>query len=100
MKFIPKTTIGSLALISSGFTMALDIDLNFYGQINQAVMHVDNGQDSRTYLTDNSNSATRLGIKPVCQLNDNYSIGAAVQYQITHNPSSKIHFDNPMNSRI
>jgi hypothetical protein len=41
---------------------AAPLSFKFYGQLNFGVFHVDDGQGDDTYLTDNDNSNSRIGI--------------------------------------
>lgn len=66
------------------------IALKLYGQINRAVMYVDDGDDGEFYHVDNDNSSTRLGLKALSQMNDKFSVGANLEFEYQSNPSNAV----------
>lgn len=86
-----------MALVCTGIASA-DVEifkndqiaLKLYGQINRAVMYVDDGNDGEFYHVDNDNSSTRLGLKALSQLNDKFSVGANLEFEYQSNPSNKV----------
>ena len=74
-----------------------NVDLNLYGQINRAVLWADNGDSSRTYFVDNIFSSTRMGLNAQAGINDDLTIGAKIEYEITSNRSNRVNqFDHSL----
>lgn len=51
------------------------MSLSVYGQVNQAILWVDSGSDSRTTITDNPNSMTRFGFEGEAAASGNMVVG-------------------------
>jgi len=82
-----KVMLGSALLAAAGFAQAAEV--KFYGHVNQAVMFADNGTDSETYIVDNTNSATRVGVKASQEVGE-LTYGAHIEVQFQSNPSNKV----------
>lgn len=82
-----KLILGSALAVASGMAQAVEVD--FYGQINQAAMFADNGTDSDTYIVDNTNSSTRVGVK-ASQAVGELTYGAHLEAQYQSNPSNSV----------
>ncbi len=65
-------------------------EVQLYGHVNRAVLWADDGNSSKTYFVDNSNSMTRLGIKGKVQATDDFSVGTWIEYGIRTNPSTVV----------
>ena len=70
------------------------VKINIYGQVNRAIMYVDDGENSDTYFVDNSHSSTRLGIKGSVAANDEFSAGLKFETEYRSNASSVINHDD------
>ncbi|WP_027856500.1 porin [Marinobacterium jannaschii] len=79
--------IGTALAVSSGVVQAVELD--FYGQINQAMMATDNGTDSETFIVDNTSSSTRVGLVAAHEVDD-LTFGAHFEAQFQSNPSNKV----------
>lgn len=67
-----------------------NVDVNLYGQINRAVLWADNGDSSRTYFVDNVFSTSRMGLNAKTRPNEDLTIGAKLEYEITSNRSNQV----------
>lgn len=70
-------------------------DLDVSGQINRAVMAVDDGEKTETYFVDNTNSSTRFRFIASGEINENIEVGARLEMEFESNPSSAISRQNP-----
>ncbi|WP_432472782.1 porin [Amphritea sp. HPY] len=66
------------------------VEIKFYGQVNQALMSADTGNGSETFIVDNDNSGTRLGLKATHELEDNWTAGAHLEFEYQSNASNKV----------
>jgi predicted nuclease with TOPRIM domain len=64
-KLAAVETEGEKVPVSSGTKHA---EVQLYGHINRAVLLADDGNSSKTYFVDNTNSMTRMGIKGKIQV--------------------------------
>lgn len=67
-----------------------NVNVSLYGHVNRAALWADNGESSKTYFVDNSNSTTRMGIKARAQATDDLSIGGRIEYQLVSNASNAV----------
>jgi len=65
-------------------------DLKLYGQVNKAVLFGDDGDDNNTYLVDNDNSSTRVGLLGSIKPNDHVEIGTLIEVEYQTNPSNLV----------
>ncbi len=72
-----------------------ELDVDFYGHINMAVMHADTGEGSEQYIVDNDYASSRVGARVSTDLNDiDLKVGAHVEFEYQHNPSNLVTPDN------
>ena len=64
--------------------------VKLYGQINKAVLFSDDGDGADTYLVDNDNSSTRLGLVGTLTPSDRYKIGTRIEAEYQTNPSNVV----------
>jgi predicted porin len=95
---------GAMLLSGAVSASALDIQsgndkvsLKLYGHINRAVMAVDNGDDSKVFHVDNTNSESRIGLKGKVAVYDTLTVGGNVEIQWQANPSNKVSMDEVVN---
>lgn len=69
-------------------------NLKLYGQVNKAVLFSNDGDDSNTYLVDNDNSSTRVGLAGSIKPNDHYEIGTLIEVEYQTNPSNLVNQDD------
>lgn len=68
-----------------------ELDVDFYGHINLAVMHADTGEGSEQYIVDNDYASSRVGAKISTDLQDvGLKVGAHVEFEYQHNPSNLV----------
>lgn len=66
------------------------VDVNLYGHINRGVLWADNGDASKTYFVDNSNSQSRLGVNASVAPSDDFKVGGKIEYGIKSNASADV----------
>lgn len=64
--------------------------LKLYGHVNKAVLFSDDGNDDNTYLVDNDNSSTRLGLSGSIKPNDHFELGTLIEVEYQTNPSNLV----------
>lgn len=70
------------------------VSLTIYGQVNQAVMFWDNGDESNTYIVDNDISSTRFGFKGKAKITPDWSAGYKIEIEAENSESSNVTEDN------
>jgi len=68
--------------------------IKLYGQVNKAVLFSDDGNDTDTYLVDNDNSSTRVGVLGTISPDDRYEIGTRIELEYQTNPSNRVSQDD------
>jgi Sec-independent protein translocase protein TatA len=86
-KLAAVETEGEKVPVSSGNKHA---EVQLYGHINRAVLLADDGNSSKTYFVDNTNSMTRMGIKGKIQATDDFSVGTWIELGLITNPSTLV----------
>ena len=66
------------------------VDVNLYGQINKGVLWSDDGNSSKAYFVDNSNSQSRLGLNASVSPREGFSVGGKIEYGIKSNATSDV----------
>lgn len=64
--------------------------VKIYGQVNKAVLYSLDGESDNTYLVDNDNSSTRVGLEGTIKPNDKYAIGTRIEVEYQTNPSNQV----------
>jgi hypothetical protein len=64
--------------------------VKIYGQIDKAVLISDDGNDTNTFLVDNDNSSTRVGLLGSITPSDRYAIGTRIEVEYQTNPSNLV----------
>ena len=64
--------------------------LKLYGQVNKALLYSDDGNKGNTYLVDNDNSSTRIGVLGTIIPDDIYEIGTRIEVEYQTNPSNLV----------
>jgi len=90
-------TAGAVLLAAATGASALDIksgndkvDLKLKGHINRAVMFADNGDESKVFHVDNTNSESRLTLDGKVKASENMAVGGTFEVQWQANPSDKV----------
>lgn len=58
------------------------VSLKIYGQVNQAIMFWDDGNESDAYILDNDNSSSRFGFKGKAKINSDWSAGYKIELEV------------------
>lgn len=116
MKRVPHSPALSSGLLLSGIALALattaaqaqDSDsllkytfangatLTSYGQINEAWLNYDDGQEQRDFApVDNANSSNRLGMLIENKIDDGSSVNFRAELQYMPRPSNQVNFADP-----
>ena len=66
------------------------LNIKLYGQVNKAVLFSDDGDSSNTYLVDNDNSSTRIGVLGSVSPNDKVKVGTHLEFEYQTNPSNLV----------
>jgi hypothetical protein len=85
------TASGTSTAVKPGSPKA---NVTIYGQVNKAVLYANDGHEDNTYLVDNDNSSTRMGLKAAINPNDRYTIGAKIEVEYQTNASNVVSQDN------
>ncbi|MCW5202378.1 porin [Desulfobulbus sp. US4] len=90
-------TVGAMLLGGAISASALDVksgndnvQLNLYGQINRAVMSVDDGNEDKIFHVDNTNSESKVGLNGKVSASEALTIGGNVEIQWQANPSEQV----------
>ncbi|MCI5140730.1 MAG: hypothetical protein D3909_03175 [Candidatus Electrothrix sp. ATG1] len=90
-------TVGAMLLGGAVSASALEVtsgndkvNLKLYGHINRAVMSVDDGNESKVFHVDNTNSESRIGINGEVAAYDSLTIGGNIEVEWQSNPSHKV----------
>ena len=70
------------------------VSLKIYGQVNQALLIWDDGQDSDAYVVDNDSSASRIGFKGKAKINNDWSAGYRIEIGVYSAESDRVSQDN------
>ncbi|MCI5212203.1 MAG: hypothetical protein D3910_26250, partial [Candidatus Electrothrix sp. ATG2] len=81
-------TVGAMLLGGAVSASALEVksgnekvNLKLYGHINRAVMAVDDGNESKVFHVDNTNSESRIGINGEVAEYDSLTIGGNIEVE-------------------
>ena len=66
------------------------VQLEVSGQVNRALLYADNGDHEQLFNVDNDNSSSRVRWVARARLNDDLSVGAAIEVQIESNSTAKV----------
>ena len=98
-----KKEIGSLAksdggkgIVTTGLAKSGNdkTGLKIYGQVNRAVLLVDDGHNAKAHSVDNDSSSTRIGMTGNVQATDNLAIGAKIEVQFESNSTGDVNQAN------
>lgn len=79
----------------SVFAQAQGIEVRLSGQVNRALMHVDDGAKSNVFFVDNNNSSTRFRLSATAPVTTGLRAGAIFEAEFRSNPSSDVSFETP-----
>lgn len=78
------------ALSGQVSAQAQGIEVRLSGQINRAILHVDDGEDSDQFFVDNSNSSTRFRLSATAPLTSGLRLGGIFEPEFQSNPSQDV----------
>ncbi len=84
---VATATDSQMAAVKTGNPKA---NVKLYGQVNKAVLYSDDGDEGNTYLVDNDNSSTRIGVTGSINASDNYEIGTMIEVEFQSNDSNLV----------
>lgn len=94
MDRIDRLESGSAGAPAKAVTSGNDkVKLSVSGQVNRALLLVDDGDRSKLFHVDNDNSSTRIRFAGSANFDDNYSAGALVEVQFESNSTANIDID-------
>ncbi len=71
-----------------------NVSLTVYGQVNRMMLRADDGDETRTFQADNDISSTRVGFKGKAKMDDGWSAGTKIEFQIESNSSADVKIDD------
>jgi hypothetical protein len=66
------------------------VDVNLYGHLNKGILWSENGDSSKVFFVDNSNSQSRIGINASVVPSDDLTVGGKIEYGIKSNASADV----------
>jgi predicted porin len=66
------------------------VDLQLKGHVNRALMFADNGDESKVFHVDNTNSESRIGLYGKVKASENMAVGGNFEVQWQASPSDKV----------
>lgn len=93
MKKKSHFVVAAAALFATTTTQAVELEVS--GQVNRAVMAVDDGEDTETFFVDNTNSSSRFRFSAAGELTDTIEAGALFEVEFESNPGSAVSRENP-----
>jgi predicted porin len=89
--------VGAALLVGGTAVQAQNLAVQLYGQVNRALMHVDNDAASKWFFVDNQMSSSRFGIQGTSQISPGLRAGARLETEIRSNRSNEVTFVSPTN---
>lgn len=99
-----RLNLKNLRVLTAATTLAMfagtaSADLELYGHLNRAMLHVDDGFESAPHFVDNPHSESRLGVKSHMHVNNCMEFGGVAELQFnannTYDISQHVHTDDP-----
>lgn len=85
----------ALAVPSFVYAQAQGLEVRLSGQVNRALMNVDDGHKSNAFFVDNGISGTRFRISATAPVSPGLRAGAVFEAEFLSNPSGDVSFDEP-----
>lgn len=86
--------VGAALLLGAGAVQAQNLQVQVYGQVNRALMFVDDETQSKWFHVDGQPSSTRFGIQGTAQATPGLRVGARIESEMKSNPSDVVTFAN------
>jgi predicted porin len=87
-----KLLLAAGSALLAGHALAQGIDVRLSGQINRALMHVDDGAEKEWFNVDNGNSSTRFRFNAEGDASPGLKAGILFEAEFKSNPSSDVRF--------
>jgi len=87
--------VGAAMLLGAGAVQAQNLQVQLYGQVNRALMAVDDGVQSKTFFVDGEPSGTRFGITGSAQVSPGLRAGARFEVEYQSNSSDSVSMTAP-----
>lgn len=87
--------VGGTAVQAQTVVPAQPVTVQLYGQVNRAMMHADDGSNSKWFFVDGQTSSTRFGIQGTGQVMPGLRAGARIETEIRSNRSNDVSFATP-----
>ena len=84
-----------LAPSAPACAQAQGLEVKLSGQVNRAVMNVDDGTKSNAFFVDNDNSGTRFRIAATAPLMPGLTVGGVFEPEFQSNASNEVSFEEP-----
>jgi len=78
------------ALSGQAFAQAQGIEVRLSGQVNRAIMHADDGEDSEHFFVDNDISSTRFRLSATAPIMSGLTAGAVWENEFQSNASNEV----------
>jgi predicted porin len=91
-KLMAGALAAAAALQAHAQAPAEGIQVRLSGQINRALLHADDGDNSEWFNVDNSNSSTRFRFSADGPVVPNWRGGLLMEFEFDSNPSSEVNF--------
>ena len=86
--------VGAALLAGGTAVRAQNLQVQLYGQVNRALMHLDDDRQSKIFHVDGQPSSTRFGIMGSSQIAPGLRAGARIESEMKSNPSNVVNFGN------
>jgi len=70
------------------------VALKLYGQVNRALLYIDDGSTQEVFHVDNDHSSTRIGLTGTVKATDELNIGAKIEVQFESNSTANVNQGN------
>jgi predicted porin len=85
----------ALAVPSFVYAQAQGLEVRLSGQVNRALMNVDDGHKSNAFFVDNGISSTRFRLSAAAPISPGLRAGAVFETEFQSNPSGDVNFATP-----
>ena len=92
--------VGAALLVGGTAVQAQNLTVQLYGQVNRALMFVDDDTQSKWFHVDGQPSSTRFGIQGTSQIAPGLRAGARIETEMKSNPSNVVTFGNPSEGAV
>jgi len=92
--------VGAALLVGGTAVQAQNLQVQLYGQVNRALMHADDGHQSKWFFVDGQPSSTRFGIQGTSQITPGLRAGARIETEMKSNPSNVVSFATPSTGAV